>query len=293
MRKHLTSCERQKDCAILTAMKKVSFFFACLVMVFALSGCSLRKPPSALQINTTPSANVFIDGKLLGKTPYQASDLKAGEILVKLIPESTTQAMVSWEGKVRLNPGVLTLVEQDFAATEAGNSGQVLTLEKIKDNKNASLTVISDPDGIVVNLDGEAKGFTPITIDKVGVGDHQITLTKSGFLEKTVRAKAVVGYKLIATIKLSQESTATVTPSASGSVTPGPSGSPAKPYVEIKETPTGWLRVRMEPNTNATEAARVKPGEKYALLDEQTGWYKIRFETKEGWVSADYATKYQ
>jgi len=68
----------------------------------------------------------------------------------------------------------------------------------------------------------------------------------------------------------------------------------AKPYVLIKETPTGWLRVRMEPSTTATEAAKVNPGEKYPLLEEKGGWYKIRYSgDKEGWISAQYATKFE
>jgi N-acetylmuramoyl-L-alanine amidase len=62
--------------------------------------------------------------------------------------------------------------------------------------------------------------------------------------------------------------------------------------VVIKNTPTGWLRVRMEPSLSATEAAKVKPGEKYTLLDEKNGWYKISYkEGEEGWISGRYAKK--
>ena len=65
---------------------------------------------------------------------------------------------------------------------------------------------------------------------------------------------------------------------------------PEKPYVEIKETPTGWLRVRSAPSTNATESGQVKPGETYSYLEEEeNGWYKIEFEGKPGWISGTYA----
>ena len=58
---------------------------------------------------------------------------------------------------------------------------------------------------------------------------------------------------------------------------------------KIKTTPTGWLRVRSEPSLDGTEITRVDTGGIYRVLEEQTGWVKIRVsDTSEGWVSADY-----
>lgn len=269
-----------------------------------LSGCSLKKAPAALQINTTPVSNVFVDGKLLGKTPYHGSDLKSGEVSIKLIPESESTPLASWEGKVKLNNGILTLIERGFGSSESLSSAQILTLEKIKDKKSASLTLVSDPDGALVHLDGEARGFTPLTLEKVGVGDHQITVSKEGYLEKTIKARAVIGFRLIANIKLAQEADLSSPPIASGtpspSVTPKTQTSPTPEVTKsadgsqvlIKETPTGWLRVRASATTTSAELAKVDPGEKYPLLEETTGWFKIEYETgKEGWVSRQYATK--
>lgn len=298
--------------------RKLIFFAFVIVSGFLLSGCSLKSTPSAIQVTANPVANVFIDGKMVGKTPYQANDLKAGEVTVKLIPESTTTPLVSWEGKVKLNSGVLTLVDREFSASDAVSSGQILTLEKIKDDKSASVSVVSDPDGSLVNLDGETKGFAPIALDKVSIGDHQITVSKEGYAEKVVKAKTIAGYKLIINVKLAQIVTAvpsvtitpvptgsirptvtakpTVTPkptTSTGQITPSPAtGSPVSGNVEIKETPTGWLRVRSGPSTSSTEIAKVNPGEKYKLLEETTGWYKITLsDGKEGWISSQYASK--
>jgi len=285
-------------------MKKILVFVSFLLCGGLLTGCSLKKSPAALQINTTPIANVFIDGKLTGKTPYQSSDLKAGEISLKLIPESATAPLASWEGKVKLSNGVLTLIERDFATSEAGSSGQVLTLERLKDKKAASFSLISDPDGALVHLDGEAKGFTPLTVEKIGEGDHQIVISKEGFVEKSIKAKAVTGFKLIVNAKLAQElyevpvaslsGTPTPTVADKKQITPTPSdkSQPASGEVLIKETPTGWLRVRSGPSTTSTEVAKVNPGEKYPLLEEKSGWYKIEYEEeKTGWISGQYASK--
>ncbi|HUV72518.1 MAG TPA: PEGA domain-containing protein [Clostridia bacterium] len=275
-------------------IKKLLFAGGILLCAGLLSGCSLRKAPAALQISAQPPANVFIDGKLLGKTPYQGDNWEAKEYSIKLIPESTTTPMASWESKVKLTSGVLTLIEREFGSSEALSSGQILSLEKTKDKEKAKLTIISNPDGALIHLDGEAKGFTPIKLDEVGVGDHQIELAKEGFVEKTVKARAAAGFELIVNVKLAQESDSTT--SATDSAKPASDSSvvdsETKTEVEIKETPTGWLRVRKGPSTTTAEIAKVNPGEKYPLLEEKSGWYRIQLEEdQEGWISGQYATK--
>lgn len=58
---------------------------------------------------------------------------------------------------------------------------------------------------------------------------------------------------------------------------------------KIKDTPTGWLRVRSEPSLDGAEIARVNSTEEYKVLEEQEGWTKIQInETTQGWVSSDY-----
>lgn len=281
--------------------RKLLTGFGLLSLSVFLSGCSFKKTPAALQINTNPPANVFIDGKVLGKTPFQSSEMQSGEITVKLIPESTDEPLSSWEGKITLNSGVLTLIERELAYSEESSSGQILTLEKSKDKEKASLTVISNPDGALIHIDGEAKGFTPITIDQVGTGDHQIVLSKDGYLEKSIRARAVAGFKLLVNAKMGEETDFSDTSAATESGTPAPSGKPTTApgssssssiTIEIKETPTGWLRVRKEASTASAEVGKVNPGEKYEVLEEKNGWYKIEYEEdSEGWISGQYAQK--
>lgn len=294
-------------------MKKLPIIII-LLGSFFLSGCSLKKGPSAIQVNSNPASSVFINGKSLGMTPYSGNDYKEGEIVIKLIPDSAGQALVPWEGKLKLNAGVLTLIEREFGISDSLSSGQILSLEKIKDPKSASVSIVSDPDSTLVKIDGESKGFSPLSLDKISAVEHEIIISKEGYSQRVVRAKAVNGYRLIVNVKLAQSAAdltptptvspsgptpkATVTPKTS-KVTPAPTGritptvSPGSvSYVTIKDTPTGWLRVRNSPGTSAAEVARVNPGEKYLLLEEKSGWYKIQYaEGKEGWISATYATK--
>ena len=64
-----------------------------------------------------------------------------------------------------------------------------------------------------------------------------------------------------------------------------------KPMVLIKETGTGYLNVRDKAGFGGI-VDRVTPGEKYVLVEETSGWVKIKVNnTVEGWVSSDYVEK--
>lgn len=61
--------------------------------------------------------------------------------------------------------------------------------------------------------------------------------------------------------------------------------------VKIAPTPTGFLNVRSSPSTSSSVVDKVNPGETYDLLEEQSGWYKIKLPSGQGWVSSQYAKK--
>jgi len=276
-------------------MKKGGIIVFCLLLSsFFLSGCSFQSKQAALQINTNSPADVFVNGVSLGKTPYSSNELQAGEVTVRLVPESNTEGYTAWEGKIKLVGGILVLIDQQFGSSSVSSSGQVLTLEKIKDKQNAIISVVSEPDGVLVKLDGETKGFSPINIDSGAAGDHEIILSKEGYLDKTIRARSVLSYRLVINAKLGQTQ---VSSQDSLSSTPTPSGSAGtetaaleKPYVIISETETGFLRVRNAPSGD--ELTKVNPGESFAFIEESTDWYKIEYEKgKEGWISSQYAKK--
>jgi len=268
-----------------------------------------KRGSGAISVSSTPKATVFIDGAEVGTTPFLNDKLQAGEHTVKLVPEATNDSLVPWEGKVILNPNVLTVINRNLGSTMQDSFGEVIWLEKIDSKDKSSITVISSPDQAVVRIDGEPKGFSPITIDEFNPGGYQVVVASPGYEERTISANTVAGFRLIINVQLAKkiegieeetpsgERTET-TPTPTVKITPTPKlspqltiTSPQKPYIKIKETPTGWLRVRTEPSTSATEAAKVKPGETFSYLgEEKNGWYKIEYEEdKEGWVSGTYA----
>lgn len=66
---------------------------------------------------------------------------------------------------------------------------------------------------------------------------------------------------------------------------------PTSPRVQILDTGIGYLKVRSGPGKNYSVIGKATVGSKYTYLEEQSGWYKISFQGKTGWVSADYVRR--
>lgn len=294
--------------------RKIGFLASVLVLIgLVVGGIKLLGGGGAkegvLKVQSTPTASVFLDNKHVGRTPVETK-VASGDYAIRLVPETTTQAIASWQGNVKIAPEILTYVNASLAESEFTTAVETMWLEKIT-SKLAEVSVATNPDGATASLDGETKGITPTSIPNVTAGDHTLAIISSGFLPRNIKIKTTAGYKLNAIVKLalSGETPEVATPSPTpvdttptGKTTPTPtkaasSTDPARPFVTIKDTPTGFLRVRMEPTTAATEAAQVKPGEKYTIMDSKedlkgTTWYQINYDGKNnGWISGQYATK--
>lgn len=299
---------------LLGTMKKrliitgAGLIFLAVIGFFVFS--RLSKPgKAALQISASPNAKVFLNGEEMGTTLYFNDKLEPGEYSVKLVPEGEGE-LASWEGQITLVSNIQTFIKRQFGPDQDSSSGEIISLEKAADSKTASLSVVSQPDGALVKIDGESKGFAPVQTE-IDANEYQIEISTPGFLTKTVKVQTIIGYKLTLTVQLARqdlEGVADATPSgeeAEGEEETETEEEEAKeeeedsnlekPYVKIKETPTGWLRVRLEPSTSATEAAKVNSGETFPYLDEEeNGWYKIEYEAdEEGWISGVYAELFE
>lgn len=287
-------------------LKKLLIGLSLLSLTVFLTGCTLPgRKKSALSVSTTPQATIFLDGEHLGQTPYYNEKLKPGDYVLKIVPESSGQALNPWEGRVTLSPGILTVVNRELGLTQDSSSGEVLSFEPSADKKATSISVVTTPDGAVVNLDGEPKGFAPISLDNTTEGDHILLISSPGYQDKTIKAKTVKGNKLIVSVQLARavavpivddEPQQEATPAASPKASPktGSAATPAKPYVTIDSPDTGWVRVRAEASTAGEELTKVDHGESFPLVDEQSGWYQIEYATgKNGWISGKYAEKFE
>lgn len=288
-------------------MKRKLAFLLVLVLLVAgivgivklLRGRSVKQ--GEIRVESTVPAGIFLNDKHLGRTPFK-DKINAGDYTIKLVPESTTQQFASWQSSITVGPNLLTYINAALSESELSTAVDVLWLEKIS-AKNPELSVTTNPDGATVLVDDEAKGVTPLSLADIMIGDHTVTVTSPGFLARTLKIKITPGYRVIATIKLAlspggsaaqpaTSPTPAIPASGKTATSSATTPDPVKPFIIIKDTPTGFLRVRMEPSTSATEAGRVKPGEKYHIEESKGGWYQIKYSGQNtGWISGQYAEK--
>ncbi|KAF0205682.1 MAG: Serine/threonine-protein kinase [bacterium] len=232
------------------------------------------KQKSGLSILSIPDgATIFLDGKEVGKTPYENKDLDVGEYGVKIEKEEA-----SWQGRVNLIGGTLTVINRDLAKDPIFSAGEVLTLDR-----GRGVTVISNPSESGIEIDGKSYGKTPITIN-IEAGEHTILVSHPNYLKRSIRANLPNNFNLTVSVGLALSEVDLTTISTPPITT--------TPEVEVLETPTNFLRVRDKPSLAGKEIARVKPGDKLILLEELSGWDRIRLsDGTEGYVSSSYIGK--
>lgn len=277
-------------------MKKAKVFliviFSLIILVgtgFFLAGYFSPKP-GGLRVETNLKASVFVDGTLVGETPFRGS-YKAGPVLLRLFPKGSGDSLIPFETSINLVSGIETVVGRNFGTSEASSSGYVISFDKTG-GQTAGLIVISQPDNAQVQIDGVSRGFSPYRSTAIAPAKHTITIKSPGYSDLTITVNTIIGYRLTFYGKL-----------ASGDPGQVPNQEPQKTEVKtvtISDTPTGYLRVRTAAGQNGEEIAQVKPGDEFAYLgtDTATGWLEIQYEASKsglpngitGWVSGQYAT---
>ncbi len=276
----------------------VLFILVCLFIAFVFIRFFLLNQNNVygrIKVVASPAASVFIDNVAVGKTPFE-DKYKTGEYVLKLIPEGTATDTASWQGKIKVYKNALTYVNRELGTSDITSSGEIFTttkMEKAPQNPNyGEIYVETEPQGAIVYLDNDEKGVASLILSDVLKGDHELSVFMPGFFRRTQKINVDPGYRVNASFKLAIDQSQKKSLPKEEETEATSSGTTQKTIITIKDTPTGWLRVREEPSIAASEAAKVKPGDQFELLDEKNGWYKIAYEDdKEGWVSAEYCTK--
>jgi hypothetical protein len=250
-----------------------------------------KEKPGGIYVDTSPESKIYINGNLVGKSPYHGS-FPVSEIDLKLVPNSQNDNLLAFETKIKLTSGIETVVRREFGVDEDSSSGDIMTFDKTGTG-DASLVVLSTPNYAKVSINGVAKGFTLYNNSSVPVANDQITISSPGFSDRVVTIKTMAGFRLTLFAKLAKSQNQSVV------ATPAPVVS--KTYVQILTTPTGTLRMRTKPGVAGEEIAELKVGSKYVYLstDGATGWYEIQYQDPApglpngitGWVSNQYSKK--
>lgn len=281
---------------------KLTLLFVLILgfIVFALTKFFIldkQNTTGQLKILSSPVTSVFINNVAVGKTPF-FDDYKTGEYILKLIPEGIATETASWQGKINIYKNALTYINRELGSSDIASSGEILTVVKMertpKNSNMGEIYIETEPQGAIINLDNDEKGVTPIILENVTRGEHELSVSMPGFFSRTQKINVEAGLRLNANFKLAidQQSKSSLTKTSVVKDSTASAELKKANSVTIKDTPTGWLRVREEPSINASESARVNPGQNFDLLDEKDNWYQIEYETgKKGWISAEYASK--
>lgn len=238
-----------------------------------------------LRVESAPTTNIFLDSKLIGRTPLQIN-LKEGVYTIKLVPEGASASLLSYTNKIKVQSNATTYVNREMAKSDLLSSGEILALEK-SHSEMGQILVSTDPQGVFVSLDGEDRGVSPIFMDNVTEGEHELAVSGEGLIPRSIKVNILRSYKLLAEFKLKVDEDYQTKKQKQKEEEK--KKKLKKPQVQIIDTPTGWLRVRFEPSIEASEAGKVNPGDLFAPLEEKEGWYLIEFaEGKTGWILSDY-----
>ncbi|WOX55518.1 DUF3344 domain-containing protein [Methanoculleus palmolei] len=121
-------------------------------------------PPGSIFVTSTPAgAAVWLDGEDTGEvTPVTLENVPAGDHVVTLKLDGYANASTP-----------VTVAEGEMAEIDLALTDRIGCLE-----------VTSTPDGAEIFIDGEDMGeVTNATIDGVGVGNHNVTLRKGGYVD--------------------------------------------------------------------------------------------------------------
>lgn len=280
-------------------MKKKLFLLLILILGFAtfvfLRDVLFKGVQGRLKIISSPVASVFLNNAAIGRVPFDQK-MKEGEYMLKLIPEGDATSAASWQGKINIYKNSLTFVDRELGSSDNTSAGVILNLKKMTTSAETANTgqveVSTSPAGAIVYLDNDEKGNDPLTLNDVPRGEHELSVFIPGFFRKTQKINVESGFLTMANFKLARDPQYKKITETKKSKTATDSAKLKKTFVVVRNTETGFLRVRSEPSLSASESARVKPNDKFELLDEKDGWFKINYDASQsGWILGQYAGK--
>ncbi|MDD2822628.1 MAG: PEGA domain-containing protein [Candidatus Daviesbacteria bacterium] len=225
-----------------------------------------------LKIVSVPiEAAVYINGQEVGKTPYRDDNLDVGEYSVKISSNDS-----SWEGKISLNKGTLSVINRSLSPNTASSSGESLVLDK-----GQGIIITSTPGGSDISVDGKLVGQSPLSISDLSSGSHSFDVSHDGYLSRRVDVIVPANLSLHINVDL-----ALIAVKENNVITPTVA---VVKKIVIKQTPLGYLRLREGPSINTKEVGQVSAGEELNIVSESGSWIKVKLKDNlEGWVSAQY-----
>jgi hypothetical protein len=135
------------------------------------------------------SAQVYLNDKLLDKTPQDIDNVKPGENTVVIKGDN-----VEYEVTLNFMANSQVVINRDLGVSQAFSAGQNFWLEK--SDGGVVLNIISDPVGANVFIDGSRVGQTPYSSSDISQGDYDLRIEYPGYESQTARIEINPGFKL-------------------------------------------------------------------------------------------------
>mgnify|MGYP001045016209 CR=1 FL=1 len=163
----------------------------------------LLSPGTALTVNLMRGkAEVYLDDKKVGETPFSSEDLEPGDHTLELRRMSEEQDFyITISKQVHLEPNTRTLIEAEIGPDEQFSSYNVIYYRK-RTSAEASVYVKTTPSKAEVTVDDLNFGDSPVSNDTLSPGKHEIVVSKEGYQDEQATFIVREGYTLIAEFDL-------------------------------------------------------------------------------------------
>ena len=259
----------------------------------------MRRGDSAtlVVISDPEGVEIRVDGVLIGNAPLLSGDLTVGEHTLSL----TKDGYKSREVFINLQRGYKLNIKAKLLLIPLGNSTPA-KVEYATDTRISLYELSTDRTLLLTDTSAWAKGLVyylslgreaslsalpyDYLLDYKGQFFDKLGVKFAAGSEPEVKLEKIkIGYLGRTDAGLSDEAGSALKDFAGKALL-------NTRKVEILATPYGWLRVREQPSTSAKEIAKVNTGSRFELLEEASGWYKIRLtDGNTGYITAAYAKK--
>lgn len=240
-------------------------------------------------ISEPSGASVFIDNTEVGQTPYSSESLTEGEYDLRIeypgFEPQVTRISISPESKLNVVsklfpmpvPSKISLLEGSTSLYDVYTSQQLV-----------SASPASWVDAVVYWNETRGIGLSGAGVNKDMVFDYFVDFN-GGIYDSTGELLIAVPTDVTRGAYLRRESDGPGITEEAKAVLLATSPELGGPTATILETGVGWLRVRDAAGLGGEEVTKVDVGNTYPVLEQTTGWVKIKVDdSTEGWVSSTY-----
>lgn len=154
---------------------------------------------AVLVVESLPEAVVYVDDVRHGVTPIEMETSRR-EVSLKLVAEGAPLPLYST--KVKLEKNAKTIVRRRYGESEEQSMVQIIAFEKDVPGQ-ASVSVVSIPDGVEVYLDGQKLGTTPLKLP-VSEGAHTFEVVAFDYQKESFQVQVVKGYTVKIIVQLAK-----------------------------------------------------------------------------------------